>query len=196
MFIEPITRQTFKYNTPLSYVKNPQKDTLLDPNIDEQYVITPKPVLRVTPTLFEPKQFQPAISRILSLHRKLEFIPMLKEPFSGIVFFFWKHSAFRLKLLEKAISFDFICTPETLSKVFYSNSNRNSFNQKNVSMVGSHDHFLKNARLSAPDWLANAFIAIFGFPCFNLTQTVILFSIFLFLEIFVTILFKFCISQK
>ena len=50
MFIEPITRKTFKCSTPLSYVKNPQNGTALDPDIDEQCVFIPKPVLRVTPT--------------------------------------------------------------------------------------------------------------------------------------------------
>ena len=62
MYIDPITRQTSNYATPISCDNNPQNVIDLDLHTDEQYGWTFKPVLRATPMLFEPKQFQPAIN--------------------------------------------------------------------------------------------------------------------------------------
>ena len=60
MYFDPITRQIFGFTTPISGVNTPQKVIALDLDNDERYVLTPKPLLRVAPTLFEPKQVQSA----------------------------------------------------------------------------------------------------------------------------------------
>ena len=44
MYIDPITRQTFYYATPLSCDKNPQKVIALDFAKFKRFVLTPKPV--------------------------------------------------------------------------------------------------------------------------------------------------------
>ena len=62
MLIGPIARQTFNYATPVSCDTNPQNVIAIDLDTDEDYVLTPKPVLRATPMLFEPKQTQSANS--------------------------------------------------------------------------------------------------------------------------------------
>ena len=56
MYIDTIKRQTFNYATPISCKNNPKNVIALDPDNDESYVLTPRPVLRATPTLFEPKK--------------------------------------------------------------------------------------------------------------------------------------------
>ena len=60
-YIDPMTSQTFDFATPMS-CKKPQNVIALDPDDDEHYLLTRKPVLRVTLTLFEPTQIQSAIS--------------------------------------------------------------------------------------------------------------------------------------
>ena len=55
MYIDPITRKTCIYATPMSCDNNPQSVITLDPDTDEHYVLTPKPVLRANPQLFEPE---------------------------------------------------------------------------------------------------------------------------------------------
>ena len=56
MYIDPIIRQTLFYATPISYDKTPQNNKALDLDIDEHYVVTPKPALQAAPTHFETKQ--------------------------------------------------------------------------------------------------------------------------------------------
>ena len=64
MYIDAVTRQIFNYATPISCINNAQNSNALDPDTDERYVLTPKPVLRATQILFEPKQVQSADSPI------------------------------------------------------------------------------------------------------------------------------------
>ena len=53
MYIDPITRQTFIYATPLSCANKPQIVIALDSNTDKYYVVTLKLVLPAAPILFE-----------------------------------------------------------------------------------------------------------------------------------------------
>ena len=62
MYNDPITRQTFIYATSASCDNNPQKVIALGLDTDEHYALTPKCVERATPSFFEPKQVQSAIS--------------------------------------------------------------------------------------------------------------------------------------
>ena len=62
MYIDPIPRQTFDFAVPRSCDKNLQNVIALDLENEEHYVLTPKPVLRAIPMLFEPKQFELAVS--------------------------------------------------------------------------------------------------------------------------------------
>ena len=59
--IDPITRPTFFYATPLSCDINPHIVIALELGTDEHYVLTFKPVLRATPMLSGPEQAQSAI---------------------------------------------------------------------------------------------------------------------------------------
>ena len=77
MCIAPITKKIFNYGTPLTCDNIPQNVVALDLDFDEQYVLTPKLVLRDTPLLFEPKQTPSAKSLRFSLLKTLHIIPML-----------------------------------------------------------------------------------------------------------------------
>ena len=61
MYIDPRTRQTFIYASPVSYENNPQNVIVTDLDTNEQSVLTPNPELRATSLFFEPKQVQSAI---------------------------------------------------------------------------------------------------------------------------------------
>ena len=62
MYIDPKTIRTFNYATPISCYNNPQNVMPFDPDNDEHFVLTPKPVIRDTLMLFEPNQVQTAMS--------------------------------------------------------------------------------------------------------------------------------------
>ena len=58
IYIGPIITHTFNYATPKSCDNIPENVIAIAPDNYEHYVLTPKPVLRATPTHFEPKQDQ------------------------------------------------------------------------------------------------------------------------------------------
>ena len=177
MYIDPISRPTFNFATPISCDNNPNNVIALDPDTDEHYVPTHKPVLRATPMLFKPKHFQHAISPNT---RSWNIIQYWNKEFFESCFFFAKHSHITLKFLEKAFSYDCLATSEQHPTCFGSPPNRNRFYPYNVLRVGLH--FSNIAALFAPDWFADAFIALLGFPCYVLTQCRIYFSNFLFVK--------------
>ena len=155
----------------------------------EHYLLTPKPVLRPTPTLFEPKQVQSAISPTTFTEQESGIYSNAELlHFSNRVLF--KHSDTTLKFLRKAKSFDSLATSEKHSTDFYSNTDRVRFNHYDVLRVGLHDHLLNIAPLFAPEGFANAFTALFGLPCYILTQCGSYFSTFLFIQYVITFLLK------
>ena len=120
MYIDPITRQNFNYATPLSSDNNTQNVRALDICTDEHYLRILKPVLRATLMLFETKQIQPAISpNIFTVQEAGNYS-------NGELTKFWnrasltKHSDTTLKLLGKAISYNFLATSEQHPTDFYS----------------------------------------------------------------------------
>ena len=103
MYIDPILRQTFNCAIPISFDNNPQNVIALDLDTDGDYVLTPTLVLRATPLLSEPKQFQSAIS-------SNSFVAQESVIYSNAELGnFWKCPLFRkysdaiLKLLGEAI---------------------------------------------------------------------------------------------
>ena len=62
MYINPITRQTLIMLPLYLVIIIHQNVIALGLDTDENYVLKPKPVLRATPLLFEPKQVQTAIN--------------------------------------------------------------------------------------------------------------------------------------
>ena len=107
MYINPLTRRTFNYNTDTSCDNNPQNVFVLHLDKDEHYLLTRKPALRATPMPFKPKQLQSAISSITFT------APEAGSYSNAEITNFWnsvlftKHSDITLKLLGKAFSIDF-----------------------------------------------------------------------------------------
>ena len=57
-------------------------------------------------------------------------------------------------------------------------------NPYNQLRIGLHDHLLHLLPLFNPNWFSQAFISLFGYPCYILTQCRIYFSTFDSLEKF------------
>ena len=53
------------------------------------------------------------------------------------------------------------------------------------------DYIRNLTPLFTPTWFSDAFIALFGYPCYNLTQCGIYFSTFLFVQATTTLIVKF-----
>ena len=60
MYVDPITRQTFNYATPIECGNNPQNIIELDPdsNDGDFYVLTPEPLKREAPQMFKPPKLK------------------------------------------------------------------------------------------------------------------------------------------
>ena len=58
MYVDPITRQTFDYATPITCENNPKNIIELDPESDDQdfYILGPEPNKRKPPLMFTPSQ--------------------------------------------------------------------------------------------------------------------------------------------
>ena len=63
-------------------------------------------------------------------------------------------------------------------------------NPYNTLRVGLHDKLVNLTPLFTPTWFSDAFIALFGYPCYILTQCEIYFSTFLLIQAHLTLLVK------
>ena len=59
---------------------------------------------------------------------------------------------------------------------------QHSHTESNHLRIGLHDHLLNFLPLFNPSWFSQAFINLFGYPCYILTQCGIYFSTFLFIR--------------
>ena len=169
-YIDPITRQNFKYLTPVTCDNNHQNVIALDLDTDEYYVLTSKPVLRSTPMLLEPKQIQSAISPITFTAQEAGMYSNDKLTNFWNRVSFTKQSDTTPKFLGKAISSDFLVTFEQHQTAFCSPLSRNRFYHYNVLSVALPDHLSNIAPLFASDWSTDALIALIGFPCYVFTE--------------------------
>ena len=62
MYVDPITRSIFEYANQIPCENNPQNVFAVAPDADQKHVLTPQPVKKDPPQLFEPTQIQTAIS--------------------------------------------------------------------------------------------------------------------------------------
>ena len=186
MYVDPITRQTFNYATPIECGNNPQNIIELDPDADDTdfYVLTPDPLKREAPQMFKPTQIKTTITpntftaQDAGIYSNAE----LDQFWNRVLIA--KHSNTTLQLLGKSLSYDFI----TVHNERHSYTGSNPYNHLRI---GLHDHLLNLLPLFNPDWFSQAFINFFGYPCYILTQCGIYFSTFLFLREVLTFLLKF-----
>ena len=186
MYVDPITRQTFNYATPIECRNNPQNLIELDPDTDDGDfdVLTPDPLKREAPQMFTPTQTKTTITpntftaQDAGIYSNAE----LDQFWNRILFA--KHSNTTLQLLGKSSSYDFI----TVHNEKHSHTGSNPYNQLKM---GLHDHLLNLLPLFNPDWFSQAFSNYFGYPCYILTQCGIYFSTFLYIREVLTYLLNF-----
>ena len=63
MYVDPITRQTYDYATPITCDNNPRNVIELDPDSDDQgfYILGPEPIKRKSPLMFTLSQIKTTI---------------------------------------------------------------------------------------------------------------------------------------
>ena len=187
MYVDPITRQTYDYATPITCDNNPRNFIELDPDSDYQdfYILGPEPNKRKPPLMFTPSQIKTIIrpntftTQDAGIYSNAE----LDHFWTRILFSI--HSVSTFQLLGKAHSYSFISynTPDY-------DANSPHDNPYNTSRVGPHDKLINLTPLFTPTWFSDAFIALFGYPCFILTQCGIYFSTFLFIQASITLIIK------
>ena len=110
MYVDPITRQTYDYATPITSDNNPRNLIELDPDSDDQdfYILGPEPFKRKPPLMFTPSPIKTTIrpnsftAQDAGIYSNAE----LDHFWNCIIFS--KHSDSTLQLLGKALSYSFI----------------------------------------------------------------------------------------
>ena len=66
LYVDPITRQTYDYATPIPCDNNSQNIIELDPDTDDQdfYILRPEPIKRIPPLMLTPNQIKTTIRPI------------------------------------------------------------------------------------------------------------------------------------
>ena len=164
MYVDPITRQTYGYATPISCDNNPRNIIELDSDDQDFYIQTIK---RKPPLMFIPSQIETTIrpntfkAQDAGIYSNAE----LDQFWNRILFS--KHPDSTLQLLGKALSYSFISsnTPD-----YDADSPHGTGNPYNTLRIGLHDKLLNLTPVFTPTWFSDAFIALFGYPCYILTH--------------------------
>ena len=151
MYVDPITRQTYDYATPITCDNNPRNIIELDPDSDDQdfYILGPEPNKRKPPLMFTPSQIKTTIRRPNTFTAQDAGIysnAELDQFWNRILFS--KHSDSTLQLLGKALSYSFISsnTPN-----YDADSPQDSGNPYNTLRIGLHDKLLNLTPLFTPN---------------------------------------------
>ena len=187
MCADPITRQTYDYATPITCDSIPRNIIKLEPDSDDQdfYILGPEPIKRKPPLMFTPSQIKSTIrpntftAQDAGIYSNAE----LDQFWNRILFS--KHSDSTLHLLGKALGYSFIS-----SNTHEYDANSPHDNQYNTLRIGIYDKLINLPPLFTPTWFSDAFIALFGYPCYILTQCGIYFSTFLFIQATITFIIK------
>ena len=186
MYVDPITRQTYDYATPIACENIPRNIIELDPDSHDQdfYILGPEPIKRKPPLRFKPSQIKTTVrpNTFTAQDAGIYSNAKLDQFWNRILFS--KHSDSTLQLLGKALTYSSISS-DTLDY----DTNSPHENPYNTLRIGLHDKLL-NLTLFTPTWISDAFIALFGYPCYILTQCGIYFSTFLFIQAPLTLIVK------
>ena len=190
IYVDPITRQTYDYATPITRDNNPRNIFELDLDSDDQdfYILGPEPIKRKPPRMFTPSQIKTKIGPntfTALIHVGIYSNAELDQFWNRILFS--KHSDSTLQLLGRALSYSFISSniPN-----YDANSPQDSGNPYNTLRIGLHNKHLNLTPLFTPTWFSDALIALFGYPCYIRTQCGIYFSTFLFVHATLTLIVK------
>ena len=188
MYVDPITRQTYDYATPITYDNNPRSNLDLDPDSVDQnfYNLGPEPIKRKPTIRFTPSQIKTTLrpntftAQDAGIYSNAELDQIWNRNL------FSKHSDSTLQLLGKALRYSFISsnTPDY-------DANSPHDNPYNTLCIGLHDKLINFTPFFTPTWFSDAFIALFGDPCYILTQCGIYLSTFLFVQATITLIVNF-----
>ena len=132
MYVDPLTRQTFNYATPIKCGNNPQNIIELDPDTDDGdfYVLTPDPLKKEAPQLFKPTQIKTTITpnTITAQDAGIYSNAELDQFWNRVLFA--KHSDTTLQLLGKSLSYDFI----TVHNEQHSHTGPNPYNHLRIGL--------------------------------------------------------------
>ena len=172
--------------TPITCDNNPNNIIELDPDSDDQdfYILSPEPIKRKPPLMFTPSQIKTTIrpntftAQDACIYSNTE----LNQFWNRILFSKHFDTTF-LQLLGKALSYSFISsnTPDY-------DADSPHGNPYNTLRIGLHDRLFTLTPHFTPTWFSDAFIALFGYPCYILTQCGIYFSTDLFLQTMLTLI--------
>ena len=187
MYVGPITRQTFDYATPITCEKNRKNIIELDPDSDDQvfYILGPERIKRKSPLMFIPSHIKTTIRPITFTAQDagINSNAELDQFWNRILFS--KQSDTTLQLLRKALCYSYISsnTPNF-------DDNTPHDNPYNTLRIGLHDRLINITPLFTPTWFSDAFIALFGYSCYILTQCGTYFSTYLFIQTMLTLIVK------
>ena len=135
MYVDPITRQTFNYATPIECGNIPQNIIELDPDADDGdfYALTPDPLKREPPQMFKPTQIKTTITpkTFTAQDASICSTAELGQFWNRVLFA--KHSDTTLQLLGISLSYDFI----TMHNEQHSHTGSNRYNHLRIRL---HDH--------------------------------------------------------
>ena len=187
MYADPITRQTYDYATPITRDSNPRNIIELDSVSDDQdfYILGPEPIKRKPPLMFTPSKNKTTIrpNTFTAQDADIYSNAELDQFWNRILFS--KHSDSIFQLLGKALSYSGIS-----SNTIDYDANSPHDNPYNTLRIGLHDKLINLTPLFTPTWFSDAFIALFGYPCYIFTQCGIYFSTFLFVQATITLIVK------
>ena len=177
-YVDPITRQTYDFATPIPCDNNPRNFIALDPDADEYYLLTPRPIKQAPSQLFRPKQIRTSISpnTYTAQHAGIYSPAELKDFWSRVLFA--KHSDTTLKVLGHSLSYDIFGDDDIPVGPYSHGKSR----YPNVVKYHTRDKLLLFDGLFSIDWFTNKIVALFGYPVYFLSQCGILYSSFLFLQ--------------
>ena len=187
MYSGPTTRQIYDYATPITRDNNPRNIIELDLDSDDQdfHILGPEPIKRKPPLMFTPSQIKTTI-------RPITFTAQDAGKYSNAELdHFWnrilfsKHSDSTLQLLRNALSYSFISsnTPDY-------DANSPHENLYKTLPIGLHDRLINLTPLFTHTWFFDAFVTLFGYPCYILTQCGIYFSMFRFIQATIILIIK------
>ena len=110
MYVNPITRHTYDYATPIACDNIPCNIIELDPDTDDQdfYILGPEPIKRKPPLMFTPSQINTTIRPNTFIVQDAGIYSNAEPDQFWNRILFSKHSDSTLQLLRKALSYSFI----------------------------------------------------------------------------------------
>ena len=179
MYVDPVTRQTYDYATPITCDNIPRNIIELDPDSEDQdfYILGPEPNKRKPPLMFTPSHIKTTI-------RPNTFTAQDAGIYSNANLIKYGTAFCFLNILT--LHFNYLVMPLVILS-FHLIPLSNTYN---TLRNGLHDTLSNLTPLFAPTWFSDAYIALYGYHCFFLTQCGIYFSTILFVQATLTLIVK------